>query len=83
MAGRKFAFLAALETLAEGGEVIDPHVVRRLLGRRDRIEQLTPRETEVLALTAEGRTNIATAAELVISDAAVAKHINRVFAQPA
>ncbi|MFI6505672.1 response regulator [Nonomuraea typhae] len=74
-------FLAALETVAEGREVIDPHVVHQLLRRRSRIEQLTPRETEVLALMAEGKTNTAIAAELVISDAAVAKHINRVFAK--
>ncbi|MBB4920608.1 response regulator transcription factor [Streptosporangium saharense] len=75
-------FLAALETVAGGGrEVIDPHVVRQLLRRRSCIEQLTPRETEVLALMAEGKTNTAIAAELVISDAAVAKHINRVFAK--
>lgn len=74
-------FLAALETVAGGREVIDPHVVRQLLRRRSCIEHLTPRETEVLALMAEGKTNTVIAAELVISDAAVAKHINRVFAK--
>lgn len=74
-------FLAALETIASGGEVIDPHVVRTLLRRRSRLDLLTPREVDVLALMAEGRANAAIAAALVVSDAAVAKHINRIFAK--
>lgn len=74
-------FLATLETVAGGGEVIDPHVVRKLLRHRSRIDELTAREVEVLALMAEGRSNAAIAQELVVSDAAVAKHINRIFAK--
>ncbi len=74
-------FLTALDTIADGGEVIDPQVVRKLLRRRTSLDQLTPRETEVLALMAEGKTNTAIANELVITDAAVAKHINRIFAK--
>ncbi|MEV4799237.1 response regulator transcription factor [Nonomuraea sp. NPDC049421] len=72
-------FLAAIETVAAGGEVIDPHVVRKLLSRRSRVDELTPRETDVLALMAEGKTNTAIAEALVVSEAAVAKHINRIF----
>ncbi|MET8868852.1 response regulator transcription factor [Nonomuraea sp. NPDC004580] len=74
-------FLAAIETVAAGGEVIDPHVVRKLLSRRSRVDELTPRETDVLALMAEGKTNTAIAEALVVSEAAVAKHINRIFAK--
>jgi len=74
-------FLTALDTIADGGEVIDPQVIRKLLRRRTTLDQLTPRETEVLSLMAEGKTNTAIAAQLVITDAAVAKHINRIFAK--
>lgn len=74
-------FLAALDTMTAGGEVIDPRVVRKLLQRKAHIDQLTARETEVLALIAEGKANAAIARELFISDAAVAKHINRIFAK--
>ncbi|MFV4914043.1 response regulator transcription factor [Microbacterium lacticum] len=72
-------FLAALDTIAAGGEIIDPEVVRKLLRRRTSLDQLTAREAEVLSLMAEGRTNTAIANKLVITDAAVAKHINRIF----
>lgn len=74
-------FFAALETVAAGGEVIDPHVVRKLLRRRDRIDDLTPREVEVLGLMAQGQSNTSIARHLVVSDAAVAKHVNRIFAK--
>ncbi|MEU8206486.1 response regulator transcription factor [Streptosporangium sp. NPDC049046] len=73
--------LRALDTIAAGGEVIDPEVIRKLLRRRSNLDELTPRESEVLALMAEGKTNTAIASELVITDAAVAKHINRIFAK--
>lgn len=73
-------FLGALTTVAGGGTVIDPEVVRHLLRRRrDPLERLSPREREVLALVAEGRSNGAIAAELVVSDAAVGKHISGIF----
>ena len=74
-------FLGALDTIAAGGEVIDPQVVRKLLQRKVHVDQLTARETEVLALMAEGKANTAIARELFVSDAAVAKHINRIFAK--
>ena len=74
-------FLHSLETIAAGGEVIDPQVVRKLLRHRSRIDELTSRETQVLALMAEGKSNAAIAEELVVGDAAVAKHINRIFAK--
>ncbi|MCY7264666.1 response regulator transcription factor, partial [Pseudomonas protegens] len=54
---------------------------RELLRRRSRLDALTPREIDVLALMAEGKTNTAIARALVVSDAAIAKHINRIFAK--
>ena len=61
---------------------MDPEVVSRLVTGRekdDAMRRLTPREREVLALMAEGRSNAAIAAELVVSDGAVEKHINSIF----
>jgi DNA-binding NarL/FixJ family response regulator len=74
-------FFAALERIAAGGSVIDPEVVSAMLGRakRDPVEELTPRQREVLALMAEGRTNAGIAAELVITEKAVAKHVAAIF----
>ncbi|MER6307787.1 MULTISPECIES: LuxR C-terminal-related transcriptional regulator [unclassified Streptomyces] len=75
-------FLDSVRRVAAGETVIDPEIVRRLLGRRhgrSSIQALTPRETEVLALMAEGRSNAAIAEELTISQAAVAKHIGNIF----
>jgi DNA-binding NarL/FixJ family response regulator len=74
-------FIAALHRVAAGGTALDPQVVAQLLLRRDSgpLERLTPREREVLALMAEGRSNAAIAATLVVSDSAVAKHINAIF----
>lgn len=77
-------FLDALERVVAGGTVIDPEVVRRLLARRHvqaPLQRLSPREREVLALMAEGRSNAAIARALVVSDAAVAKHVNSIFAK--
>ncbi len=63
-----------------GGTVVDPEVVRRLLARRrDPPAALTPREREVLGLVAEGRSNGAIARELVVSEAAVGKHIGNIL----
>jgi DNA-binding NarL/FixJ family response regulator len=74
-------FLDALERVAAGGTALDPEVVSQLLLRRQSgpLDQLTPREREVLSLMAEGRSNQAIAQGLVVSESAVAKHINNIF----
>jgi DNA-binding NarL/FixJ family response regulator len=72
-------FVAAVERVAEGGTALDPEVVRQLVARRGPLSELTPREREVLGLMAEGRSNAAIAAELVISESAVEKHVSRIF----
>jgi len=74
-------FVAALRRVADGGTALDPEVVAQLLLRRknDPAGRLTPREREVLALMAEGKSNSDIAAALVVSDSAVAKHINSIF----
>ncbi|MFD7451413.1 response regulator [Kitasatospora sp. NPDC059827] len=74
-------FVDALQRVAEGGTALDPEVVAQLLVRRHRdpLEKLTPRERDVLSLMAEGRSNAAIAGALVVSDSAVAKHINSIF----
>ena len=75
-------FVDALERVAAGGIVIDPEVVRQLLARRRDVEpldQLSPREREVLALIAEGRSNSGIAHRLVVTEAAVAKHVGNIF----
>ncbi|WP_328847891.1 response regulator transcription factor [Streptomyces sp. NBC_00258] len=78
--GQVEEFVEALHKVADGGTVVDPEVVRQLLRRRrDPLEQLTPREREVLALIAEGRSNGAIARELVVSEAAVGKHIGNIL----
>jgi DNA-binding NarL/FixJ family response regulator len=76
-------FLDGLRRVAAGGTVLDPEVVSQLLVRHrsDPMDRLTPRETEVLALMAEGRSNAGIAAALVVSESAVAKHINNIFAK--
>ncbi|WP_030058422.1 MULTISPECIES: response regulator [Streptomyces] len=78
--GQVEEFVAAVGTVAAGGTVVDPEVVRQLLRRRrDPLERLTPREREVLALMAEGRSNAAICRALVVSDAAVGKHIGNIL----
>ncbi|MGW2964273.1 response regulator [Streptomyces sp. NPDC001220] len=78
--GQVEEFIDALWEVAGGGTVVDPEVVRQLLRRRrDPLEQLTPREREVLALIAEGKSNGAIARELVVSEAAVGKHISSIL----
>jgi DNA-binding NarL/FixJ family response regulator len=77
-------FLAAIERVAAGGTVIDPEVIAQLLVRQQRdnpLDRLTPRETEVLALMAEGHTNAAIVDRLDISHSAVEKHVRKVFAK--
>ena len=78
--------LAAIREVARGGSVIDPKVVETLVAARSRnaqspLARLTPREREVLALLAEGRSNAAVADGLVLSERAVEKHINSIFAK--
>ena len=78
--GQVEQFVAALCEVAAGGTVVDPEVVRQLLRRRrDPLGRLSPREREVLALIAEGRSNGAIACELVVSEATVGKHITNIF----
>ena len=80
--GQVEEFVAALTEVAGGGTVVDPEVVRQLLRRRrDPLARLTAREKEVLALVAEGRSNAAIARELVVSEAAVGKHIGSILAK--
>ncbi|MFD4661858.1 MULTISPECIES: response regulator transcription factor [Streptomyces] len=74
-------FAESARRVAAGGTALDPQVVAQLLVRRpsDPLDRLTPREREVLELMAGGRSNAGIAAELVVSDSAVAKHINSIF----
>ena len=73
-------FADALGRVADGATVVDPEVVRQLLRRRrDPLRRLTPRELEVLALIAEGRSNAAIARTLVVTEAAVGKHIGSIL----
>ncbi|MFF0559620.1 response regulator [Streptomyces sp. NPDC004266] len=76
-------FIEALRRVAGGGTALDPQVVAQLLVRRpsDPLDRLTSREREVLALMAEGRSNAGIAARLVVSESAVAKHINSILAK--
>lgn len=78
--------LRALREVATGGSVIDPKVVEGLLARRQRLsgsllDTLTPREKEVLSEMAQGKSNAAVAQSLFISQSAVEKHINSIFAK--
>ncbi|SNQ48281.1 Response regulator containing a CheY-like receiver domain and an HTH DNA-binding domain [Frankia canadensis] len=77
-------FIDAVRRVASGGTVMDPEVVAQLLVRNrrdDPMATLTPREREVLTLMAEGRSNTAIAAHLVVSSGAVEKHISNVFSK--
>ncbi|MGH3081246.1 MAG: response regulator [Gaiellaceae bacterium] len=75
-------FAAAVRRVAEGGSALDPALVTQLVGRRrkrDPIEELTPRERDVLELMAEGRSNQAIGERLFITPRAVEKHITSIF----
>jgi len=75
-------FLEALRRVAMGGAALDPEVVTQLLvrsGKQDPLEQLSPREREVLGLMAEGRTNGLIAEALVVTEGAVEKHVTNIF----
>ncbi|MFF9339563.1 MULTISPECIES: response regulator [unclassified Streptomyces] len=78
--GQVEEFVDALARVAAGGTVVDPEVVRQLLRRRrDPLAALTPREREVLALVAEGHSNGEVARRLVVTEAAVGKHIGNIL----
>jgi DNA-binding NarL/FixJ family response regulator len=74
-------FVEAVRRVAEGGTALDPEAVSQLLGQRDDgpLDELTPRERDVLGLMAEGRSNVAIADELVVTEGAVEKHVSNIF----
>jgi DNA-binding NarL/FixJ family response regulator len=73
-------FVDAVRRVAEGGTALDPEVVAQLFGRqRGPLEELTPRELEVLGLMAEGRSNAAIAEQLTLTVGAVEKHIANIL----
>jgi DNA-binding NarL/FixJ family response regulator len=75
-------FLEALRRVAEGGTALDPEVVAQLMARRRRrspLDDLSPRELEVLGLVAEGLSNAAIAKRLVVTEGAVEKHVRSIF----
>jgi DNA-binding NarL/FixJ family response regulator len=76
------AFVDAVRRVADGGSVLDPDVVALLVGRRREpgpLDDLTPRERQVLGLIAEGRSNGGIASELVVTVAAVERHVTSIF----
>ncbi|GAA3254548.1 response regulator transcription factor [Nonomuraea helvata] len=82
--GRVEEFMGALRRVADGGTAIDPEVVAQLLARSrpdSRLDRLSPRERDVLALMAEGLGNAAIAERLFVTDGAVHKHIRSIFAK--
>lgn len=75
-------FTEAVRRVASGGSALDPDVVARLVGRKRKagpLHNLTPRELDVLALVAEGRSNAGVAQELVVTVAAVERHVTSIF----
>ena len=77
-------FLEALRRIASGGSALDPEVVARLLAaprREDPLAVLTPREREVLAMMAEGRTNVGIARRLWLTDRTVETHVGSIMAK--
>lgn len=77
-------FVEAVRRVAEGGTAMDPEVVSQLLTRNSHntaLDRLTPREREALALMAEGRSNASIAAQLFVTDKAIGKHTNNIFAK--
>jgi DNA-binding NarL/FixJ family response regulator len=84
--GEVRTFLDAIERVAAGGTVLDREVVSKLVRGRDRgpagaLEELTPRELEVLAMMAEGRTNAAIARATFVTLGAVEKHVTSIFSK--
>jgi DNA-binding NarL/FixJ family response regulator len=80
--GEVEAFVEAVARVAAGGSALDPEVVGRMLGRRRKegpLDRLSPRERDVLAAMAEGKSNRGIAEALVVTDAAVEKHVTGIF----
>ncbi|HEY2479423.1 MAG TPA: response regulator transcription factor [Solirubrobacterales bacterium] len=77
------AFTDAVSRVAAGGSALDPEVVGRMLGRRrdGPLDDLSPRERDVLAQLAEGKSNQGIAEALVVTPAAVEKHVTNIFAK--
>jgi DNA-binding NarL/FixJ family response regulator len=77
------SFIDAIRRVADGGSVLDPEVVSQMLARcrSGGLDELTPRERQVLALMAEGRSNHSIASELVVTERAVEKHVSSIFAK--
>ena len=76
------SFADAIRRVADGGSALDPEVVARMVGRRRRnspVDDLTPRERDVLELMVQGKSNQGIAATLVVSAAAVEKHVTNIF----
>ena len=77
-------FLETLERIVRGGSIVDPALVQRLVSARrvdDPLDELTPREREVLALMAEGRSNAGIARRLWVTEGTVAKHVHSILAK--
>jgi DNA-binding NarL/FixJ family response regulator len=75
-------FADAVRRIADGGSVLDPDVVARLVGRKRKaspLDDLTPRERQVLALIAQGLSNAGIAHELVVTVAAIERHVTGIF----
>jgi DNA-binding NarL/FixJ family response regulator len=75
-------FVDSVKRVADGGSALDPEVVSQLVGRArrdDPLEELTPREREVLELMAEGRSNHAIAEHMIVTERAVEKHVTSIF----
>jgi DNA-binding NarL/FixJ family response regulator len=77
-------FVDAVKRVANGGSALDPEVVQRMVGRRREnspLDELTPRERQVLGLMAEGRSNVGIAEELIVTVAAVERHVTNIFSK--
>ena len=77
-------FVDAVKRVAQGGSALDPEVVQRMVGRRREnspLDELTPREKQVLGLMAEGRSNVGIAEELIVTVAAVERHVTNIFSK--
>ncbi|QTE30877.1 response regulator transcription factor [Pengzhenrongella sicca] len=77
-------FVEAVRRVATGGTALDPEVIQQLLvrsRRHDPMKTLTPRESQVLGLMAEGRSNAGIASEMVVGESAVEKHVSSIFSK--